>query len=94
MNLLENCETCKSDSEVDLRGTRCNETSRDAGGTKQTFVDVGGISLLSRLIALFLVSGWGGGFFAGLFLLSRCLSSSGGFATGGGLLLCGFWRHF
>lgn len=59
-----------------------------------TFVDVGGIRLLSGLASLLLVArGSGGSLLAGLLLLSRWGLASGGLAASGGLLLGSFGRH-
>ena len=56
-----------------------------------TLVDVGGISLLSRLGALLLVTG-GSSLLASILLL-RGLRSGGG-SLGGRLLVSGLGRHF
>lgn len=71
------------------------EKSRDAVRIRSrvhTFVDVRGVCLLPRLVALFLVARGRGGFLARFLLLSGCLACRG-LAAGGGLLLSSFWRH-
>ena len=65
---------------------------RDRRG-QNTFVDVGGIGFLPRLVALLLVTSWCGRLLSSFFLFSRSLTSWG-LAASGGLLLSSFGRHF
>lgn len=58
-----------------------------------TFVDVGRVSLFSRLISLLFVAGGCRGLLASFLLLDRSLAC-GGLASSGGLLLGGFGSHF
>lgn len=59
----------------------------------RTFVDIRGVGLLSRLVALLLVAGRRCGFLASLLLL-RGGFACWGLATSGGLFLSGLGRHF
>ena len=80
-----------------IKPARGEVIGRSEGGEDRkicTFVNVRGVSLLSRLVALLLIASRRRGLLASLFLLcrrfsaSRCLS-----ASGGGLLFSGFGRH-
>lgn len=79
---------CKSEPDHPKR-TRLGAKSE----VRHTFVDVGGVGLLSCLIAFLFLPSWGGGLLA-CFLLLGGGFAGGSLTTSRGLLLGGFWRHF
>lgn len=71
------------------------QEQKKTGGLEMdnTFVDVGRVSLFSRLISLLFVAGRCRGLLASFLLLDRSLACRG-LASSGGLLLGSFGRHF
>ena len=91
MNPPKKASKGRQEAALSCRHDQKGEKTKDIG----TFVNVRGVSLFSRLVALLLVASRRRGLLASLFLLCGCFSASRCLsAGGGGLLFSSFGRHF